>query len=114
MEQVCFALAVAPGKAQAARAFMRELEGTRKAEYAASERRIGIVKEAWFLQAAPMGDLLIGYMESEDFTRSLRMFAESRDPFDIWFKERMGDATGVDLNDPPPGPLSERLSSYAA
>jgi len=114
MEQVCFALAVVHGKAETARAFMRELEGARKAEYAASERRIGIVKEAWFLQAAPAGDLLIGYMESADFARSLKMFAESRDPFDMWFKERMAAATGVDLNNPPPGPLSELLSSYVA
>ena len=113
MEQVCFALPMAAGKTDAARAFMRELEGARKAEFAVSERRIGIVKEAWFLQAAPTGDLLIGYMESADFARSLKMFAESRDPFDMWFKQRMADATGVDLNNPPPGPLSEMLSSYS-
>ena len=49
MEQVCFALPVRVGKADAARAFMRELEGTRKTEYGASERRIA-KRDAFQLQ----------------------------------------------------------------
>jgi hypothetical protein len=64
MQQVCFAFAVVAGKTAGARALMRELDGARKAEYAASERRIGIVKECWFLQQTPLGDLLIGYMKA--------------------------------------------------
>jgi hypothetical protein len=92
---------------------MRELDGPRSAEFDKSERRIGITKEAWFLQHAPQGDLLIGYMESPDFAKALRLFAESRDAFDVWFKERMTHVTGVDLNNPPQGPLSEQLSSYS-
>jgi hypothetical protein len=89
MQQACFSLAVLAGKTAGARAFMRELEAPRKAEYAASERRIGIVKECWFLQQTSHGDLLIGYMESADFNRALQLFAESRDEFDLWFKAQM-------------------------
>ena len=37
-----------------------------------------------------------------------------RDEFDQWFKGRVAEVTGVDLNNPPPGPLSEQLSSYEA
>jgi hypothetical protein len=40
------------------------------------------------------------------------MFVESRDGFDMWFKERLADATGVDLNDPPEMKLPELVSSY--
>jgi hypothetical protein len=29
------------------------------------------------------------------------MFVGSRDPFDVWFKEQMLAAAGVDLNNPP-------------
>jgi len=114
MQQVCFTLAIVAGKTAGARTFMRELDGARKAEYAASERRIGIVKECRFLQQTPLGDLLIGYMESPDFDRALRLFAESRDGFDLWFKAQMAEVTGIDLNNPPQGPLSELLSSYSA
>src|SRR5439155_1271640 len=67
MDQVCFALPVISGKTEDARAFFKELEGSRKAEFARSEERIGIPKESWYLQQTPMADLLIGYMESPDF-----------------------------------------------
>jgi hypothetical protein len=114
MEQACFALPVITGRTENARRFMRELDGPRKAEFDASERRIGITKEAWFLQHTAQGDLLIGYIESADFSQALRLFAESRDSFDLWFKQRMAEVTGVDLNNPPQGPLSEQLSSYSS
>jgi hypothetical protein len=60
----------------------------------------------------PQGDLLIADMESPDFVKALRMFAESRDAFDMWFKERMVCVTSLDLNDPRKEPLSERLSDH--
>ena len=53
-------------------------------------------------------------MESLDFPKALSMFSQSRDEFDLWFKHRLADATGLDLNTPPPGPLPKLLSSYAA
>ena len=93
---------------------MEELEGPRKADYAASERRIGILKESWYLQPTPDGDLFVAYMESPDFAKALESFRQSSDPFDRWFKQRMADVTGVDLNEPLPGPLSEQLSNYQA
>jgi hypothetical protein len=114
MDHICFALPILPGKTQDARAFQRALDGPRKAEYAASEQRIGIVKEHWFLQQTPQGDLFLAYMESPAFAQALAQFAQSQDAFDQWFKERLAAVTGVDLNNPPPGPLSELLSSYDA
>lgn len=114
MEQACFALRILVGKTSDARTFMRELDGPRKAEFDRSERRIGIVKESWFLQHLEHYDVLIGYMESPNFAESLQQFAQSRDAFDLWFKSQMSEVTGVDLNNPPPGPLSEQLSRYEA
>jgi len=114
MDHICFALPLLPNKTQDARDFQRELEGPRKAAYAASEQRIGIVKEHWFLQQGPQGDLFLTFMESPDFARALEQFAQSQDEFDQWFKQRLAAVTDVDLNNPPPGPLSELLSSYEA
>jgi len=45
---------------------------------------------------------------------ALGLFSQSRDEFDLWFKRRLADSTGVDLNDPPPMELPELLSSYEA
>ncbi|MCA1669067.1 MAG: hypothetical protein LC793_17065 [Thermomicrobia bacterium] len=114
MDHIGFALPILPGKAAATRAFQRDLAGPRMAEYAASERAIGITKELWFLQGTPNGDFLVAYMESPDFGAALGKFAASRGAFDVWFKEQLADVTGVDLNAPPPGPLSELLSHYEA
>jgi len=60
------------------------------------------------------GGSILAYMESPDFAQALSAFAQSKDEFDVWFKQQMAQVTGVDLNNPPPGPLSEQLSSYAA
>ena len=114
MDHICFALPLLPNKTQEARDFQRELDGPRQAEYAASEQRIGIVKEHWFVQQTPQGDLLLAYMESPNFAQALAQFAQSQEGFDQWFKGRLAAVTGVDLNNPPTGPLSEHVSSYEA
>ena len=114
MEHVCLVVPIQPGHADDAREFMRELEASRKPEYARSEERIGITKEVWFLARAPGGDVLVGYMESDDFSNALGLFSRSQDDFDLWFKRRMADCTGVDLNDPPAMTLPEVLSHYSA
>jgi hypothetical protein len=112
MDQVCIALPVLAGKTGAAHTFFGELEGERKSAFADSEQRINITKESWHLQHTPQGDLLLAYIESPDFASALESFSGSRDEFDEWFKQRLVEVTGVDLNNPPPGPLSEQLSSY--
>jgi hypothetical protein len=72
----------------------------RKSDYQRSEQRIGIVKEAWYFAHTPAGDQLVAYMESPDFPKALSMFSQSQDEFDRWFKQRLADATGLDLNTP--------------
>jgi hypothetical protein len=113
MDQIGFTLPVMPGKAENARMFFQELESSRKQEYADSERRIGVSKELWFLQQTPQGDLLVAYIESPDAASALQRFSQSQDAFDQWFKRSLAAVTGVDLNNPPPWPLSEQVSNYA-
>ena len=107
-------LPILQGKTEDARSFQRDLDGPRKQEYAASERRIGIDREFWFLATSPDGDRLVAYMETSDFNKAFGMFVESRDEFDLWFKDRLANATGVDLNNPPEMQLPELLSTYEA
>jgi hypothetical protein len=113
-QQICLVLPVIAGRADDARAFMRELEDSRMDEYARSEERIGITKEVWYLAELPVGEILVAYMETDDFASALAQFSESRDDFDMWFKRRLSDSTGVNLNKPPNAPLPELLSSYSA
>jgi hypothetical protein len=112
MDPICLVMPLLPGKTAAARAFLKELDGPRKAEFDRSERRIGISKELWYLASLPGGDQLVGYMEAADFGQAVAQFSASRDPFDLWFKERMADVTGVDLNNLPPGFAPPELLSH--
>ncbi len=112
MQQICLVIPVQEGMGDDARAFMRELEKERMDAYDLSERRIGIDKEVWFLAASPTGDQLVAYMETSDFGRALSLFSQSQEEFDLWFKKRLCDSTGLDLNHPPEIRLPELLSSY--
>lgn len=85
-----------------------------KDEYAVSEQRLGITKEVWAIQRTPMGHLFVVFFQAPDIPGAVAQFVESRDAFDLWFKDQVKDATGVDLNVPPPGALSEILSVYDA
>ncbi len=112
MQHALFALPIQTGKTDAARTFLQELEGQRKGQYGASERRLQITKEVWAIQQSPMGDLFVIFFQSNDIGGALGQFVGSQDEFDQWFKRQVKDITGVDLNVPPPGPLSEILSVY--
>jgi hypothetical protein len=114
MDHICLAMPLLPGKAGDARTFFQQLDRSKHAEFDASERRIGITKEIWYLAPLPTGDQVIGYIEADDFNRALHSFVASRDPFDMWFKEQMLAITGLDLNNPPPMTPPERLSFYEA
>ena len=115
MDRVCVVLPVLRGRTTDARAFMEELERHRQVEYAASERRLGISRELWYLAHVAETDLLVGYLEAADFAAAARAFGASSDPFDVWFKRRMIEATGVDLANLPPGfQPAELLSHYEA
>jgi hypothetical protein len=54
------------------------------------------------------------YIESEDFAKALGQFSQSQEDFDLWFKERVFDLSGLDLNNPPQMELPEVLSTYIA
>src|SRR5690242_3297947 len=98
MDITCFALPILPGKEDAARAFLRELEGPRKGHYATSEQRLGITTEVWAVQQMPQGSLFVVYIEGSDIGTAFQQFAASRDAFDQWFKQQVREVTGADLN----------------
>ena len=101
MDHICVVFPLLPGKTEDARAFQRELDTARKAEYDRSERQIGMTKEYWFIASVPSGDQLVVYMESADFNRAFGMFSQSQEPFDVWFKQRLAAVSGVDLGNLP-------------
>jgi hypothetical protein len=113
MDQTLFTLPILPGKTEAARAFLQELEGPRKQELAACGQSVGIDREVWAIQQTPQCDFFVAYMAGEDIAEAFKQVAASQSEFDRWFKQ-LQETTGADLNTPPPGPISEILTDCVA
>jgi len=108
------ALPIQDGQADAARAFAQECVGPRYADYDASERRIGIPVENWYLLRVAGHDAFVIQVEGSDLQASLGAFIGSQEPFDRWFKEQVRAFTGIDLNagPPPAETMAETLAEY--
>ncbi|MDF3018592.1 MAG: hypothetical protein K0R44_3817 [Thermomicrobiales bacterium] len=114
MDQALFTLPILPGKTEAARAFLQEMDGPRKQELAACGKSVGVTKEVWAIQQTPQGDMYVAYITGEDIAHAFTQLAASESEFDRWFKQQMQATTGADLNTPPPGPISEILTEVEA
>lgn len=101
---------VVPGKSDALVAFANALMNERKAEYEISQA--SVLKESWFLQPTPMGDVCVIHFEAPDPGAVFAGLAESNEPFDVWFREQVLETTGVDLRNPPAG-LPTRIFHWA-
>ena len=114
MEQTLFALPILPGKTEAARAFLQEVQGSRIQELAACGQSVGIDREVWAIQQMPQGDFFVAYITGDNIAEAFTQFAASQTGFDRWFKQRLQETTGADMNTPPPGPISEILADTGA
>lgn len=114
MATVLFALPVKSGQSDAVRAFCRECVGPRYADFDTSERRINVVAEHWYLQKTWSGEVFTFVVEGPDLDTTFASFIASKDPFDLWFKERVAALTGIDLNagPPPADMIAETLADY--
>lgn len=105
MGSLAFVLPLLPGKTDADRAAMESCwKGDRKAEFEAARRRVGITREAVFIQKTPGGDLVVVYVEGPDLDSSFKELATSQEPMDRWFREHVREVHGIALEegfDPP-------------
>ena len=93
-----------PGKRDALAEFVVALEGPERAAYEASQTTV--VKESWFLQPTPFGDMLVVHFEAPDPAKVMSGLAASEETFDIWFRNQIQELSGIDLTQHA-GPLPE-------
>jgi len=97
-QTICLALPLLPGTTDADRDEMVACwRGERAAAHRASRARLGITREAAWIQPTPDGDVAIVLLESEDLASSLYGVATSADPFDSWFRAHVKRVHGLDL-----------------
>jgi len=106
MAMMAVAFPILPGKTGEWRSFVAELNGARKADFAASRARAH-VREQTFLQPTPMGDLVIVTLAGEDPGHAFGQMMSADDAFTTWFLERVKAIHGVDLTVPMTGSPSE-------
>ena len=98
MPGIGFVVPLLPGKREVDRGVMRSCwDGERRASHRAARARLGITREAVWIQPTPAGDVAVVYMEADDLPAALEGMAASQEPFDRWFREHVRDVHGVDL-----------------
>jgi len=97
---------ILPGKTDQWLKFINALNHEKKAEFDASRLALG-VRERTFLQRTPMGDFVLVTLEGNDPVNAFTTFGKGTDSFTQWFKKEVVELHGVDLANPPQGPLPE-------
>ncbi len=103
MPDVAFAAPILQGKVDDWRRFCSQCHMGND-DYVASRRRLGITREAAWLQETPTGPVAVVYIEADDLQAVFEGFGGSQEPFDQWFRQQVEDAHGFTLSDPPPPP----------
>ena len=84
-----------PGQGEAWRRLVQELQGSRRADFAAACQRWGLSALALWLVPARPAELAADRAEAGDAAARL---ARSRQPFDVWLREQVRALHGVDLS----------------
>ena len=108
MAMFAIAIPIPANKIDHFKKFTKELMTTRKAEFAASRKRLG-VHERTFMQHTPQGDMVVVTLEGANPQKAFVEFGQGSDPFTQWFKQQVSEIHGMDLSSPPPGPLPEMI-----
>jgi hypothetical protein len=104
MALFAIAIPVSAGKSKQLDELIGQLNGPKKADFAASRKRLG-VRERTFREHTPQGELVIVTLEGKDPAGAFAKFGQGTDPFTTWFKRQVKDVHGVDLDAPPQGAL---------
>lgn len=99
-EEIVFATPIVEGRIDDVRRFCEEMQtGARAREHDESRRRMGFRRaKVWVQRVRNRRAVLIAYWEAEDIERVVREMAESKEPFDVWFREGVLEFHGVDLS----------------
>ena len=112
MPTVVRAFPVTEGKDEMMK-FIEELTRRRASEVDAFYRRFGVSQEVVFWQETPHGAQIIVCTQVADLTDTPEAYAKAEESFESWFKQEIHRLTGVDLNQTPLGPPSEKIFDWS-
>jgi len=97
MSLYAFVAPIQPGKSEEYRQFVADLSGSRKEDYEAARKTAGFQRETIFLQKTPMGEMVVVVQEAENQAKALESLRGMKDPFNVWFFQKLKDIHGVDI-----------------
>jgi hypothetical protein len=93
---------VLPGKLTKWKSMLNEIKGSRRKDYQAARKKMGIKRERAWLQHTPQGDFVLVYLEGKDTSNVMERFLKSKDPFDQWFAKQVAEIHGIEVSTNPP------------
>jgi len=110
MSSYAFVNRVPDGQPEALRQLGAELCGAKRADLEDSMRRYGWTTASAWMQTSTEADEYIAYFDATgDFRESYVRFANSTDPFDVWYQRQLAQALDIDFNIPMPEDAVELL-----
>ena len=97
MPVVAAAIPLLPGKSEAWRRWVQELQESRRADYAAFLSRLGVLHARFWIAEMASGEVVVSYLDVKDpiaLTVALEM---SQHPFDIWYRQQLREFHGADV-----------------
>ena len=95
------------GKLETWKAWARDCMGSRKEELADFNRRYGLTQHKSWLAETPGGPFVIALHEGPGSDELMPKLAASQNDFDVWFRDLILEVHGMDITQPPPGPMPE-------
>jgi hypothetical protein len=104
---------VAPGKTEADARSIPAYFRANMDQFRESRKRLGTAVERVYLQATPMGNIVIAYVEAErSFAEVTQALTTSDLEIDRKFIEMVAEIHGVDVRQPPAGPPPETIGEW--
>ncbi len=95
---------IVEGKVQAWKDWAGKLSGP---EFEDFNRRHGLTRHAAWLAETPAGPMVIVLLEGPGADDHMQRLAASDNDFDRWHRDKIKEVHGLDVTQPPPGPLPE-------
>jgi DNA polymerase III epsilon subunit-like protein len=108
MESITWFAPILPGRLDEWKSLIEEIHGPREADHRRSRERMGLTREVVSHMETPQGDFVCLFHEGEDLARSFQEVANSDDPHDQWFREKIQAVHGI-TPDMLQGPLPATL-----
>ena len=95
MECITWFAPILPGRLDEWKSLIEEIHGPREEDHRRSRERMGLTREVVSHMETPQGDFVCLFHEGEDLTRSFQEVANSDDPHDQWFREKIQAIHGI-------------------